>query len=132
MKQKLRQSTKLKPSLVYGAGISFALVAVLAIWVNLSKTESSSASVATVKFVGVFPEPFIDKFNITVETNQASEIKVSLSTQQRKLIKEFTYEIAPGSNKLLFNPGCFMAKGIYMLKVNRGDEVVYNGKIICK
>jgi hypothetical protein len=140
MKQRLRQSTRIKPSITYSAAFSAMFIMLLTIWFNLDSSKKAAAlermgiknSFAEVKFTGVFPEPFIDKFNINVESDKTSEIVVSLCTQQRKLIKEFTYEVQAGANRLAFNPGCFMAKGIYILKINQGQQMVYNGKIICK
>ena len=140
MKQRIRPSARIKPSLTYSAGFSVMLIMLLTIWFNLDSSRKAAAlqrmgihySIAEVKYTGVFPEPFIDKFNVNIQSDKPSEVLVSLFNPQRKLIKEITYEIEPGSNRLLFNPGCFMPKGIYILKVNQGQQLVYSGKIICK
>jgi hypothetical protein len=140
MKQRLHPSARLKTSLIYGAGCSLLIILLLTIWFSLDNSKKAAAlqrfgirySIAEVKFTGIFPEPFIDKFNISIQTDKPSEIIAGLYNPQRKLIKEIGYEIEPGTNKLLFNPGCFMMKGIYILKINQGQQLVYSGKIICK
>ncbi|MBW7468012.1 hypothetical protein ABID22_002411 [Pontibacter aydingkolensis] len=69
------------------------------------------------KLQQVYPNPFKDSFNISVDVQQAGELSIQLVNMQGQVVHQQIEWITSGSHELELKPK-HLNKGIYILKLN--------------
>lgn len=66
----------------------------------------------------VFPNPFIDQFNIVINAKEAGNVTVETVTLQGKVLVSKTYSTVMGLNTLNMADAASLNTGIYLVKIN--------------
>lgn len=76
----------------------------------------------TYQHAAVFPNPFTDRIDITVNTNQPLQIRIYDITSRELIHEEFIHSISLNTKHL--------AKGIYVYRINGKNEIHKKGKLV--
>lgn len=82
-----------------------------------------NVNVKGVNITGVYPAPFTNRVNITVSTEKADRAVLNLFDNTGKLLVSQQQPINKGINNLVLANLGSLANGLYILKVQIGDEV---------
>lgn len=99
----------------------------------------SYSQVITVKFnnatianttVKVFPNPYIEKVNISFDSKEAGIAQVSLSNASGNVVKMLHQQIVEGTNNLSMTDLSQQSAGVYFLNVTVNGKIVESKKIM--
>ncbi|MFC5285150.1 LamG-like jellyroll fold domain-containing protein [Pedobacter alpinus] len=77
--------------------------------------------------INVYPNPFINDFEILINTKEAGDAKILIHNMLNQKVYESDAKINAGNNVLKVQPN--LAAGVYLLKLQIADKVIYQ-KII--
>ncbi len=81
--------------------------------------------------IKVYPNPFINDFNISMYLNIEKEVKVSLFNTTGQRLHNENYNVNKGFNNININNTTSLASGIFVLVIE-GDQINYRTKILKK
>jgi hypothetical protein len=77
----------------------------------------------------IFPNPFTDEFNITMQSPFSGQLLIRLYNVEGRMVKEITYDAEPGSNVVNFIAPDNLAAGIYIIRIIQNGQVLASQKI---
>ncbi|MEP7169859.1 MAG: T9SS type A sorting domain-containing protein [Bacteroidota bacterium] len=90
--------------------------------VSVIKSSSVGINETFKNGFALFPNPFTNTINLTVKTNELSEITLYDITSRKLLQQKFTSSISLNTDQL--------AKGIYLYEVRNKNGIIKNGKVV--
>ncbi|HMW27500.1 MAG TPA: T9SS type A sorting domain-containing protein, partial [Ferruginibacter sp.] len=76
-----------------------------------------------VHVTGIYPAPFTDKISVTLSSESAGRAGISLFDNTGKRLSGSEYRITKGVNTIRLTGLDNLSKGLYILKVQIGEEV---------
>lgn len=78
----------------------------------------------------VWPNPFVDRFNLTYNASVSTSLEISLTNLSGKIVRQLNLNVNPGYNQILLKDLEQLSSGIYFIRIyDKNTNEIYVRKI---